>query len=150
MPLDIIVGAQWGDEGKGRVVDLLARDADYVARFNGGDNAGHTITVGKQIFKLHLVPSGIMREEVTCYIGNGVVLSPQALIEEVDTLEAAGVDVKGRLRISEACPLILAVHQALDLARVVLTGAFCKADDPPEARPAVAIELTLSQHQSES
>jgi adenylosuccinate synthase len=118
----VVVGTQWGDEGKGKIVDWLTDHAQGVVRFQGGHNAGHTLVIGEKKTVLHLVPSGIMREEVTCYIGNGVVLSPQALIDEMDMLEAVGVDVPGRLRVSEACPLILPVHQALDLARETAKG----------------------------
>ncbi len=118
----VVVGTQWGDEGKGKVVDWLTDHAQGVVRFQGGHNAGHTLVIGGKKTVLHLVPSGIMREEVTCYIGNGVVVSPQALIEEVSMLESAGVDVASRLRISDACPLILPCHQALDLAREAAKG----------------------------
>jgi adenylosuccinate synthase len=101
MPLDIIVGAQWGDEGKGRVVDLLAAQADFVARYNGGDNAGHTVTVGEQTFKLHLIPSGIIHPHTIGLIGNGVVVNPATLIAEMEMLAAAGIDVfPQRLRLS--------------------------------------------------
>jgi len=118
----VVVGTQWGDEGKGKVVDWLTDHAQGVVRFQGGHNAGHTLVIGGKKTVLHLVPSGIMREQVTCYIGNGVVISPQALIEEASMLEKAGVDVASRLRISEACPLILPCHQALDLAREAAKG----------------------------
>jgi len=113
----VVIGTQWGDEGKGKVVDWLTDHAQGVVRFQGGHNAGHTLVIGAEKTVLHLVPSGILRENVTCYIGNGVVLSPQALVDEMAALERAGADVRGRLRISEACPLILPYHAALDVAR---------------------------------
>ncbi len=113
----VVVGTQWGDEGKGKVVDWLTDHAQGVVRFQGGHNAGHTLVIAGKKTVLHLVPSGILRRDVSCYIGNGVVLSPGALIEEIDELEGAGVQVRGRLWISEACPLILPYHAALDVAR---------------------------------
>ena len=113
----VVIGTQWGDEGKGKVVDWLTDHAQGVVRFQGGHNAGHTLIIGKQKTVLHLIPSGILRGNVACYIGNGVVVSPHALLQEMDMLEAAGVDVHSRLRISEACPLILPYHIALDNAR---------------------------------
>jgi adenylosuccinate synthase len=119
----VVIGAQWGDEGKGKIVDWLTDHARGVVRFQGGHNAGHTLVIGGKKTVLHLIPSGILREKVACYIGNGVVLSPQALIEEIDTLEAGGVDVLPRLKISEACPLILPYHAALDQAREAAKGA---------------------------
>jgi len=120
----VVVGAQWGDEGKGKIVDWLTDRARGVVRFQGGHNAGHTLVIGGKKTVLHLIPSGILREKVACYIGNGVVLSPQALVEEIATLEAAGVDVRSRLKISEACPLILPHHVALDQAREHAKGDF--------------------------
>jgi len=119
----VVIGTQWGDEGKGKVVDWLTDHAQGVVRFQGGHNAGHTLVIGGKKTVLHLVPSGILREGVTCYIGNGVVLSPDALIHELDELKSAGVDAESRLRISEACPLILPYHQALDVAREAAKGA---------------------------
>ena len=119
----VVIGAQWGDEGKGKIVDWLTDHAQGVVRFQGGHNAGHTLVIGGRKTVLHLIPSGILREKVACYIGNGVVLSPQALIEEIEALEAAAVDVRSRLKISEACPLILPYHAALDLAREAAKGA---------------------------
>ena len=119
----VVLGAQWGDEGKGKVVDLLAAQARAVVRFQGGHNAGHTLVIGGETTILHLIPSGILHEGVECLIGNGVVLSPDALFEEIDTIERAGVDVCGRLRVSEACPLILPFHVALDRAREKKRGA---------------------------
>ena len=119
----VVVGTQWGDEGKGKIVDWLTDHAQAVVRYQGGHNAGHTLVIGGRKTVLHLVPSGILREGVTCYIGNGVVLSPDALVKELDELKAAGVDADSRLRISEACPLILPYHQALDIAREAAKGA---------------------------
>jgi adenylosuccinate synthase len=119
----VVVGTQWGDEGKGKIVDLLTDRSEGVVRFQGGHNAGHTLVINGKKTVLHLIPSGILRDKVACYIGNGVVISPEALLEEVDTLKAAGVDVAGRLKISEACPLILPYHVALDRAREAAKGA---------------------------
>jgi adenylosuccinate synthase len=119
----VVVGTQWGDEGKGKIVDWLTDHAQGVVRFQGGHNAGHTLVIGGRKTVLHLIPSGILRERVACYIGNGVVLSPQALMEEIEMLEGAGVDVTSRLKISESCPLILPYHSALDLAREAAKGA---------------------------
>jgi adenylosuccinate synthase len=113
----VVVGTQWGDEGKGKIVDWLTDHAQGVVRFQGGHNAGHTLVIGGTKTVLHLIPSGILRPGVRCYIGNGVVVSPQALLNEIDTLGKAGVKVVGRLTISEACPVILPHHVALDLAR---------------------------------
>ncbi|WP_025771647.1 adenylosuccinate synthase [Thioalkalivibrio sp. HK1] len=118
----VIVGAQWGDEGKGKIVDLLTDRADLVARFQGGHNAGHTLVIGGQRTILHLIPSGVMREGVQCLIGHGVALSPTALVEELEMLEARGIPVAERLRISDACPLILGYHEALDRARELARG----------------------------
>ena len=113
----VVVGTQWGDEGKGKLVDWLTESAQGVVRFQGGHNAGHTLVINGQKTALHLIPSGIMRPGVKCFIGNGVVLSVGKLFEGIAGLEKAGVQVRNRLRISEACPLILPVHQALDVAR---------------------------------
>lgn len=118
----VVVGTQWGDEGKGKIVDWLTDRAQGVVRFQGGHNAGHTLVIGDTKTVLHLIPSGILRD-VRCYIGNGVVVSPQALLEEVAMLESAGVSVRDRLRISEACPAILPYHIALDNAREAAKGA---------------------------
>lgn len=115
----VVVGTQWGDEGKGKLVDWLTELAQGVVRFQGGHNAGHTLVINGQKTALHLIPSGIMRPGVKCYIGNGVVLSVTKLLEEIAGLEKAGVEVKSRLRISEACPLILPLHAALDQAREI-------------------------------
>jgi adenylosuccinate synthase len=119
----VVIGTQWGDEGKGKIVDWLTDRAQGVVRFQGGHNAGHTLVIGGKKTVLHLIPSGILRSGVRCYIGNGVVCSPFALMEEVEMLEASGVDVASRLTISEACPLILPHHVALDLAREAAKGA---------------------------
>ncbi|MEK7835148.1 MAG: adenylosuccinate synthase, partial [Pseudomonadota bacterium] len=119
----VVIGSQWGDEGKGKVVDWLTDHAHGVVRFQGGHNAGHTLVIGGKKTILRLIPSGILREHVACYIGNGVVISPEALLSEIGELEAAGVDVKSRLCISEACPLILPYHVALDQAREAAKGA---------------------------
>jgi len=113
----VILGTQWGDEGKGKIVDLLTRDAQVVVRYQGGHNAGHTLKVGGEKTILRLIPSGILHPEVTCYIGNGVVLSPEALLSEMTELETKGISVRPRLKISTACPLILPSHVALDKAR---------------------------------
>ena len=118
----IVVGTQWGDEGKGKIVDLLTETANVVVRFQGGHNAGHTLVIDGQKTILHLIPSGILRDGVHCLIGNGVVLAPDALFEEVDELEKNGVPVSDRLGISEACPLILPHHVALDVAREIKRG----------------------------
>ncbi len=113
----VVVGTQWGDEGKGKLVDWLTESAQGVVRFQGGHNAGHTLVINGVKTALHLIPSGIMRAGVKCYIGNGVVVSAAKLFEEIEGLERAGVEVRSRLRISEACPLILPFHAALDVAR---------------------------------
>jgi adenylosuccinate synthase len=118
----VVIGTQWGDEGKGKIVDWLTDHAQGVVRFQGGHNAGHTLVIEGKRTILHLIPSGILREHVSCYIGSGVVISPQALLEEVDMLEQAGIDVRSRLRVSEACPLILPCHTALDNARETARG----------------------------
>ena len=118
----VVIGTQWGDEGKGKVVDLLTDRAAAVVRFQGGHNAGHTLVIDGETTVLHLIPSGILREKVLCLIGNGVVLSPSALLEELEMLDKAGVPARERLRISESCPLILPYHIALDQARELARG----------------------------
>ena len=118
----VVVGTQWGDEGKGKIVDLLTDRVAAVVRFQGGHNAGHTLVIDGQKTVLHLIPSGILREHVECFIGNGVVLAPDALQKEVEQLEKTGLQVKSRLKISEACPLILDYHVALDQAREIARG----------------------------
>ena len=117
MPVQIILGAQWGDEGKGKVVDMLAEHADIVARYQGGANAGHTVCIGDKQYVLHLLPSGMFHEQCTCVIGNGVVIDPNALIEEITQLEAAGITVRGRLLISHNAHLIMPYHKQLDVIR---------------------------------
>ncbi len=118
----VVIGTQWGDEGKGKLVDLLTDQADAVVRFQGGHNAGHTLVINGKTTILHLIPSGILRDGVQCMIGNGVVLSLDALFEEIETLENAGVVVRNRLRISKACTLILPIHIAIDQAREIARG----------------------------
>ena len=118
----VVIGTQWGDEGKGKIVDWLAESAHGVVRFQGGHNAGHTLWIKGQKTILRLIPSGIMHPEIICYIGNGVVLSPQALFKEIEELEAAGIEVRQRLRIAPSCPLILPYHIALDQAREAKRG----------------------------
>ena len=118
----VVLGTQWGDEGKGKIVDLLTDQVSLVARFQGGHNAGHTLVIDGKKTVLHLIPSGILRAGVKCMIGNGVVLSPEALLKEMAGLEATGVPVRERLRLSPACPLILPYHVALDQAREIKRG----------------------------
>jgi adenylosuccinate synthase len=118
MPLDIVIGTQWGDEGKGRAVDLLSENSDIVARYNGGDNAGHTVTVGKAIYKLHVIPSGIIHPQTIGVLGSGMVLNPQTLADEIKMLREAGVDINPeRLWISDAVQLITPAHRLLDRAQ---------------------------------
>lgn len=118
----VVLGTQWGDEGKGKIVDLLTDQVSLVTRFQGGHNAGHTLVIDGKKTVLHLIPSGILREGVTCLIGNGVVLSPEALLKEIKGLEETGVSVRENLRLSPACPLILPYHVALDQARELARG----------------------------
>ena len=118
----VVIGTHWGDEGKGKVVDLMTEKAAAVVRFQGGHNAGHTLVVKGEKTVLHLIPSGILHPQVTCYIGNGVVLSVPDLFKEIEELESAGVDVRGRLKISSSCPLILPYHVALDVNRENVRG----------------------------
>ncbi|HEB83319.1 MAG TPA: adenylosuccinate synthase [Gammaproteobacteria bacterium] len=118
----VVLGSQWGDEGKGKIVDLLTDRAAAVVRFQGGHNAGHTLVIGEEKTVLHLIPSGILRENVMCLIGNGVVLAPDALFKELNELEERGIPASERIRISEACPLILPYHIALDQAREIARG----------------------------
>lgn len=118
----VVLGTQWGDEGKGKIVDLLTDKASYVVRYQGGHNAGHTLVIDGEKTVLHLIPSGILRPNVKCVIGNGVVLSPEAFLKEMTMLEQRGVPVKERLLVSEACPLILPFHVALDVAREAARG----------------------------
>jgi adenylosuccinate synthase len=119
----VVIGTQWGDEGKGKIVDLLTERAAAVVRFQGGHNAGHTLVIDGEKTVLHLIPSGVLREGVECLIGNGVVVSLDALMHEIDTLTARGVPVAERLRLSPACPIILPSHIALDNAREQARGA---------------------------
>lgn len=119
----VVVGTQWGDEGKGKIVDLLMHDAQVVVRYQGGHNAGHTLKINGEKTVLRLVPSGILRSHVKCYIGNGVVVAPDALLGEINELEQRGIDVRSRLFISPACPLILPCHVALDKAREAHKGS---------------------------
>jgi adenylosuccinate synthase len=118
----VVVGTQWGDEGKGKIVDLLTEKAQAVVRFQGGHNAGHTLVIDGVKTVLHLIPSGVLHDHVKCLIGNGVVLCPEALLEEITHLEAAGIPARERIVISDACPLILPYHIALDQAREVARG----------------------------
>lgn len=120
----VVVGTQWGDEGKGKIVDWLTDHAQGVVRFQGGHNAGHTLVINGIKTALQLIPSGIMRAGVACYIGNGVVLSVPDLLREIDKLQAVGVEVVSRLKVSEACPIILPYHTALDVAREIARGNF--------------------------
>ena len=113
----VVVGTQWGDEGKGKIVDWLTDHASGVVRFQGGHNAGHTLVVGDKVYKLNLVPSGIVRAGVNCYVGNGVVLDIHHLLSEIDQLEAGGLEVRSRLKISPGCPLVMPYHIAVDRAR---------------------------------
>ncbi|HHL19772.1 MAG TPA: adenylosuccinate synthase [Thiothrix sp.] len=118
----VVLGTQWGDEGKGKIVDLLTENAAAVARFQGGHNAGHTLVIEGKKTVLHLIPSGVLRENTECMIGNGVVLAPDALLKEMDMLEAEGIPAKNRLKLSEACQLIMPYHVALDMAREKARG----------------------------
>ncbi len=123
MPVNIIIGSQWGDEGKGRITDLLASKSDIVARFSGGDNAGHTVTVGEEIFKLHLVPSGVVHDNAICLLGGGVVINPQSLLREFKGLEERGVDISpNKIKISRKAHLITPGHLALDAAAELRRG----------------------------
>ena len=119
----VILGTQWGDEGKGKIVDLLTDKAQFVVRYQGGHNAGHTLVIDGKKTVLHLIPSGILRDNCKCVIGNGVVLAPDALLKEMNELEASGYPVRERLYLSEACPLILPYHVALDKARELARGS---------------------------
>ena len=119
----VVLGTQWGDEGKGKIVDLLSRDADAVVRFQGGHNAGHTLVIDGRKTVLHLVPSGMLQPGVECMIGNGVVLSPSALRHELEMLSGQVEDLSQRLMISAACPVIMPYHEQLDAAREMALGA---------------------------
>lgn len=145
MPLDIVIGAQWGDEGKGRVVDLLSAHADFVARYNGGDNAGHTVTVGSQTFRLHIVPSGIIHPHTVGVVGNGVVINPATLLSEMEELRKAGVDVNPqRLSLSFAAHLITPGHLALDAAQEAARGVHAIGTTLRGIGPAYADKVTRS------
>ena len=117
MSVKVIVGAQWGDEGKGKIVDLLSVNADIVARFQGGANAGHTIVIDNKKYVLHLIPSGILNPITKCVIGNGVVIDPVALMEEIEMLKSHNIDVSGRLFISHKAHLIMPYHKMMDTVR---------------------------------
>lgn len=155
MSLNMVLGTQWGDEGKGRVVDLLAAKADYVARYSGGDNAGHTVTVGDQTFKLHLVPSGIIHPHTIGIIGNGLVVNPKVLLDEIAMLRDKGVEINTeRLRISFAAHIITPAHLALDKAREAARGegkigttlrGIGPAYNDKTARYGIRLEAMLSQ-----
>ncbi len=119
----IVVGLQWGDEGKGKIVDLLAKDADIIARYQGGNNAGHTVVNGNLSLVFRLVPSGILNEEKICMLGNGVVVDPSVLFEELDALKKIGIDIKDRFFVSNKCHIIMPYHKRLDIARERLRGA---------------------------
>ncbi|MBI3735352.1 adenylosuccinate synthase, partial [Candidatus Sumerlaeota bacterium] len=123
MPLLIVIGCQWGDEGKGKIVDVISQEADLVARYQGGNNAGHTVVVGTEKTILHLIPSGVLHPNVQCLIGNGVVVDPLVLEEEIQTLEAAKVDVRSRLHLAECAHVIVPYHKLLDQAQEKMRGA---------------------------
>ena len=114
MSVTVLVGSQWGDEGKGKIVDILSEKYKIVARYQGGANAGHTVIIGDKKYVLHLIPSGILRDDVICVIGNGVVIDPTALLEEIDLLEKNGIKVEGRLYISHNAHLIMPYHIVLE------------------------------------
>ncbi len=120
MPNTVLIGAQWGDEGKGKVIDVLAEDVDIVVRFQGGNNAGHTVKIGDEHYVLHLIPSGILRDDQVCVIGNGLVVNPVALLEEIAEVEAAGKSVQGRLFVSDRAHIVFPYHRAIDAAREAL------------------------------
>jgi len=122
MPVVVVVGMQWGDEGKGKIIDLLAENVDVVARYQGGHNAGHTICFNEKQFVLHLIPSGIFHEDKLCVIGNGVVVDPKALVEEMHQLEETGVNLKGRLLISDRANIIMPYHGTSDKGRESESG----------------------------
>ena len=123
MPAVVIVGTQWGDEGKGKIVDLLSPQADLIVRFQGGHNAGHTVVVGQEQFVLHLIPSGILHAGKIGVIGNGIVIDPAALLEEIDSLTARGIDLKDRLFVSHRAHLIMPYHKAIDKESEKTKGA---------------------------
>jgi len=123
MAITVLIGAQWGDEGKGKVIDVLTENVDVVARFQGGNNAGHTVKIGDEKYVLHLVPSGILTEGKTCVIGNGVVVDPVALLKEIDELESRGIRADGRLFVSDRAHAVFPYHGALDAAREARAAA---------------------------
>src|SRR5262249_51054821 len=118
----ILVGAQWGDEGKGKIIDVLTEEADFVVRTQGGNNAGHTVFIGKKKYVLHLIPSGILRPSKKCVIGNGVVVDPLSLVQEIDDLLRLGIKIQSNLFISDAAHLVLPYHRELDEQRELLKG----------------------------
>jgi len=122
MPSTVVIGAQWGDEGKGKIIDILSRRADYIVRYQGGNNAGHTVVIGGESFILHLIPSGILHKGKCCIIGNGVVVNPSALLEEIKKLKLRGIDVKGRLLISDQAHIIFPYHWKIDEFREIAKG----------------------------
>ena len=132
----IVLGTQWGDEGKGKIVDLLTESVAAVVRYQGGHNAGHTVVINKNKTVLHLIPSGVLHDDVECLIGNGVVLSPHALVEEIKILEKSGISARSRVKISPACTLVLPYHVALDQAKAKLDSIvgsdWRKADESPK------------------
>jgi adenylosuccinate synthase len=117
MPNTVLIGAQWGDEGKGKVIDVLAEDVDVIVRYQGGNNAGHTVTVGDDKYVLHLIPSGILHSGKHCVIGNGLVVNPRALVEEISELESKGINVRGRLHVSDRAHIVFPFHGSLDATR---------------------------------
>ena len=141
MPAIVLVGAQWGDEGKGKATDLLGDRVDYVVRYQGGNNAGHTVVIGDESYALHLLPSGVLSPRVVPVIGNGVVIDPQVLLDEIDGLQARGVDC-GKLLVSANAHLITPYHRALDKVTERHLGSSrigtTKAAGPPEASPGQA------------
>ena len=122
MSCTIVVGAQWGDEGKGKIIDILARDTDIIVRYQGGNNAGHTVVVGDKEFILHLVPSGILHKGKLCIIGNGVVIDPAALLNEIRMLRKKGIKVDGNLLVSQAAHVIFPYHKIIDKRRGAKIG----------------------------
>ncbi len=155
MTFNMVIGAQWGDEGKGRIVDLLAAEADFVARYSGGDNAGHTVTVGEETFKLHLIPSGVIQPHTIGLMGNGMVINPAVLLSEMEQLRQAGVEITPeRVRISYAAHIITPGHRALDTAREMARGdekigttqrGIGPAYNDKTSRSGIRMEAVLSQ-----
>ena len=122
MSCTVVVGAQWGDEGKGKIIDILSRDADIIVRYQGGNNAGHTVVIGDKEFILHLIPSGVLRKNKLCIIGNGVVVDPEALLTEINMLEKKGIEIDDNLMISESAHVILPYHKVIDKRRGAQIG----------------------------